>query len=172
MLELVTITGSYNGNDERGIIVGGKQFLPNNVLEADVQEEVFLNLIDAENNGWFKVLKHNYEEFVISRGRNYNNSIPKVTVIEDALDKAETPVVEIPAVEIAEEKPVVIEEQPVSTVSELPEGVSEFNAMTVRSQNEAIRNGNIDQSVLEYVSANPDEYKESTVKLVNEILAK
>lgn len=69
MLEKITITGEYIGNDTNGIIIGGKHFYPGIVLTADVDEDVFLNLQLAEKNGWFKIISHNYQEFLKSRDR-------------------------------------------------------------------------------------------------------
>ncbi|MCX8074091.1 MAG: hypothetical protein N2749_00695 [Clostridia bacterium] len=72
MLEKITITGIYTGSEERGIMVGGKIFLPHHVLAADVDENTFFVLREGEKNGWFKINQDNYNEFLKSRGREVN----------------------------------------------------------------------------------------------------
>jgi hypothetical protein len=57
----ITITGVYKGNDLSGTMIGGKVFKKNNVLETNVEENVFLKLVAAKENGWFDLRTHNLQ---------------------------------------------------------------------------------------------------------------
>jgi hypothetical protein len=68
MLEKITLIGEYLGNDPRGILVGGKLFIPKLVQETDINESTFENLLKAKENGWFDIKSHNYAQYLKERG--------------------------------------------------------------------------------------------------------
>jgi hypothetical protein len=124
MLNKITLEGVLLDENSNGILIGGKPFRYNAVQKTDVTEDVFLNLCIAEENKWFRILFHNYEEFLNSRGRE----LPKLEKIEASIelddDKSdnqeppvnnetpidETPIDETPIDETPiDETPIVIE---------------------------------------------------------------
>jgi hypothetical protein len=110
MLNKVTVVGEYIGQDPRGTIIGGKLFLPNCILETEVTEEVFNTLKIAEENKWFRIDKHNYNEFL--KERNIVIEEPTVQpVIEEpvVVEPTVQPVVEEVVIEPVVEE-VVVEE--------------------------------------------------------------
>jgi hypothetical protein len=187
----VTITGLYKGKDNRGIIIGGKRFTPKNVATTNVEERVFLNLQKAEENGWFKIIKHNYAEFLKANGRRVvaqkikiDSTVPEEKVVPEETTVEETIREDVVQEEVAPEEVVAEEDSLEETTAEevAPEeaainidkviisSVEEFDALSTRAKNTAIKNGEVTEEVINHIIENEIEYKPGTVDLAKEIL--
>jgi hypothetical protein len=67
MIDKITVLGTYEAKG--GTIIGGKPFLKGTCQEVHVDEVTFKRLQLANENGWFKIKSHNYQEFLEARGR-------------------------------------------------------------------------------------------------------
>ncbi|MDF2841734.1 MAG: hypothetical protein K0R00_160 [Herbinix sp.] len=197
MMKEVTLTGLYKGKDSKGTIIGGKTFTPNNVATTDVTEDVFLKLEKAQSNGWFQIIKHNYQQFLEANGRKVVIPAPAVVLTEVAeVPVAEVPVTEVPVTEVPVAEVPVAEvpevEVPVTEVPEVEVPVTEvpevevpqilkddedivteldkFIAMGTRAQNAAIKSLSVSREILNHVIKNEADFKETTVELAKSII--
>jgi hypothetical protein len=119
MLDKITILGEYLANDPQGTWIGGKEFKKGRIVEANVNEDTFLNLLIAQENKWFSIKSHNYDEFKLSRGRWTPEQIKAIPAVIQAVAEPIVQTVSEPIVQIVAE-PIVqtVEEAIVQTVVE------------------------------------------------------
>lgn len=123
MLKNVTVSGQYTGNNKRGTVIGGINFLPNAPIQTVVvTEETYLKLAQGHENGWFKIAADNYASFCASRKNAATgtfNTKSEMVPVEDAVKVEEEPVqVATLSLETAEENEKaeeVAEEEKVET---------------------------------------------------------
>lgn len=91
MLNSITLTGKYTGCSEKGIVVGGVLAYPNKLISVEVNEKTFQHLQEGVINGWFEIVKHNYDEYCKSRSRKTNKyeNHPPEKLIEKEIETKE-----------------------------------------------------------------------------------
>lgn len=107
IMRTITVTGKYTGQDKRGTIIGGMLFKAGAKEQTvEVTEETYLKLKSGTENGWFQIIKDNYDVFLMCRKGCLGSAKPAKSECTPAPVKEEKPQVlaEIKAEEVAEVK--------------------------------------------------------------------